>query len=113
MEVYVRSFPGPGDKQRVSTNGGSWAQWRRDGTEIFFLSLDGHLMSAPITRAGASLTFGEPRSLFTIRVRPLGRLDAYPYAVSRDGQRFLFNTFVEEASSTGLTMVINWPGGMK
>jgi Tol biopolymer transport system component len=113
MEVYVRPFPGPGDKQRVSTNGGSWAQWRRDGTEIFFLSLDGHLMSAPVTRAGAALRFGEPRSLFTIRVRQLGRLDAYPYAVSRDGQRFLFNTFVEEASSTGLTMVVNWPAEMK
>jgi Tol biopolymer transport system component len=113
MEVYVRPFPGPGDKQRVSSNGGSWAQWRRDGAEIFFLSLDGRLMAAPVTRAGAALTFGEPQSLFTIRVRPLGRLDAYPYAVSRDGQRFLFNTFVEEASSTGLTMVVNWPAGMK
>ncbi len=26
-----------------------------------------------------------------------------------DGQRFLFNMFVEEATSSGLTLVVNWP----
>jgi hypothetical protein len=38
------------------------------------------------------------------------RLDAYPYDMSADGQRFLVNTFVEETSlSTPLTVIINWP----
>ncbi len=36
MEVYVVPFPGPGRKWQISTQGGSWPQWRRDGREIFY-----------------------------------------------------------------------------
>jgi hypothetical protein len=43
----------------------------------------------------------------------MGRLDAYPYDVTPDGQRFIFNTFVEEATSTGLTLVVNWPAALR
>ena len=35
MEVYVDSFPTPGEKTRVSTNGGAWPVWRQDGKELY------------------------------------------------------------------------------
>ena len=35
-EVYVRPFPGPGQKFPISTQGGTGALWSRDGREIFF-----------------------------------------------------------------------------
>ena len=112
-EVYVRPFPGPGEKRRVSIGGGGWPQWSRNGTEIFFLSPDeDKLMSVAVSPQGSALKIGNPRALFNVRLRPWSRLDAYPYDVARDG-RFLFNTFVEDAASTGLTLVVNWPKGLR
>jgi len=35
--------------------------------------------------------------------RPPVRLDAYPYDVSPDGQRFVVNTLIEETTSTTIT----------
>jgi Tol biopolymer transport system component len=108
LQVYVDAFPARGEKQRVSIDGGMYPRWSADGRELFFLGLDGTLMAAAISRANGRLTFDTPRPLFHVRLRPTGRLDAYPYDVMPDGQRFLFNTFVEEATSTGLTLVMGW-----
>jgi Tol biopolymer transport system component len=107
MEVSIRPFP-DGTPKRVSVNGGGWPTWRRDGTELFFLGADGAMMSAALSLDGDA-SVSDPRPLFTVRLRPTGRLDAYPYDVTGDGQRFLMNTFVEEAASTGLTLLVGWP----
>ena len=48
-EIYVRPFPGPGRSWQVSANGGNNVQWRRDGREVFYLSLDNRLMAVPVT----------------------------------------------------------------
>jgi len=40
------------------------------------------------------------------------RLDAHPYDVSPDGQRFLVNSFVEETASTAITLMVNWTAGL-
>jgi hypothetical protein len=51
-EVYARPFPAPpdgsaGSKSQVSSDGGFIAPiWTRDGKELFFDSLDGHIMIA-------------------------------------------------------------------
>jgi Tol biopolymer transport system component len=118
LEVYVVPFPGPGMKQRVSIDGGGWPRWRSDGREIFFLQFGGEnnehqVFAADVTQDASSIRIGDPKALFRVRLRPLGRLDAYPYDVTPDGQRFLFNTFVEEATSTGLTLVVNWPSAIR
>ena len=34
-EVYIAPFPGPGEKERISTAGGNFPRWRHDGKEIF------------------------------------------------------------------------------
>ena len=107
-EVYVRPFPGPGERRRVSLDGGGWPLWRRDGKEIFFLAQE-KLMSAPVAYTDAGLQIGNPRARFAIPLRPRTRLDAYSYAVAPDGQRFLFNTFVEAGTASGFTLVVNWP----
>ena len=44
-EVYVQPFMRPGGRVRVSTNGGSQPRWRGDGRELFYLALDGTMMS--------------------------------------------------------------------
>ena len=66
-EVYVRSFTESGaavkaGKWPVSTAGGVWPQWRRDGKELFFTALDGKLMAVPV-KAGPTFEAGVPVTL--------------------------------------------------
>jgi serine/threonine protein kinase len=108
QEVYVRPFPGPGDKWLVSTAGGGWPRWRADGKEMFYLAPDGSVVAVPVDGRSARFDVGAGRVLFTVRLRPLGRLDAFPYDVTSDGQRLIINTFVEEATLPAITLVVNW-----
>ena len=65
-EVYVQPFLRPGRRVRVSTNGGSQPRWRGDGGELFYLALDGTLMSVRTTDPASP---GAPRQLFQLRRR--------------------------------------------
>jgi hypothetical protein len=96
----------------VSTAGGGWPRWRRDGKEIFYLAPDRAIVAVPVSRQGSRLEIGAGRPLFTMRTRPQARLDAYNYDVSADGQRFLVNTFVEQSTSAAINIVINWPASL-
>ena len=46
-EVYVRPFPGPGAKWKISTGGGKLPTWSRTKPEIFY-GLNGQIMVAAI-----------------------------------------------------------------
>jgi Tol biopolymer transport system component len=104
-EVYVTPFPALNDKWRVSTAGGSWPRWRRDGKEILFLSLDNtKLMAAPVEIRGAVFSVAADRPLFTAQWRPGAR---YSYDVASDG-RILGSTLVERPAAAPITLVVNW-----
>jgi hypothetical protein len=102
--VYVQSFPSLGAKWQVSTEGGSQPRWRRDGKELFYLSPN-HKLTAVDVKPGTAFEWSSARELFWVNVTGFERGD---YAVSRDGQRFLVNTVVEEAGSA-VTVVVDWP----
>ncbi len=109
-EVYVQSFPGGGDKQRVSTGGGVWPYWRGDGKELYYRALDDKLMAASVS-GQTSLAVGAPVALFEFRS---GGLPDQPYySVDRDGQRFLLNAIVEAETNSPLTVQVNWTAGLK
>jgi Tol biopolymer transport system component len=40
FEVYVASFPEFRDERRVSANGAGAPLWRKDGKELFYITLD-------------------------------------------------------------------------
>lgn len=65
FEVWVQSFPAGGSKHKISASGGAQPQWRRDGGELFYLSLDNTLMSVEV-QPGSPLLFRAPRALFHI-----------------------------------------------
>jgi eukaryotic-like serine/threonine-protein kinase len=112
-EVFVAPFPGPGGNWKVSTAGGSEPRWRRDGKELFYIAPDGKLMAVEI-KSGPGFEPGAATPLFqTHRGLPIGSSDLYSYDVSPDGQRFLVNTDVSEATSPPLTVVSNWPEELK
>ena len=113
LEVYVSAFPGPGGRQRVSAHGGQWPRWSRDGHELFFVAADQTLMSAPIDYDASGPHIGQSRTLFHAALRPVVRLDAYPYDVSPDGTRLLVNTFVEQDAPPPLALVVNWSAALR
>jgi hypothetical protein len=59
-----------------------------------------------VNRQTTRFDVGTSRPLFRIEPRS-ARLDAYPYDVRRDGQRFLFNTIIEEVTPP-ISLIVNW-----
>jgi eukaryotic-like serine/threonine-protein kinase len=111
-EVYVRPFPVAAGKWQVSTGGGEQPRWRRDGTELFYLSADHKLMALEVNTEGPTFEHHAPSALFVTRVGGIDTPGDY-YAVTGDGQLFLLNNLVEEAAHTPITVVLNWNANLK
>jgi serine/threonine protein kinase/Tol biopolymer transport system component len=62
-EIYVQSFPVGVGKFRISTNGGVEPRWRRDGKELFYLSLERKLMAVEV-KSAPTFESGAPKELF-------------------------------------------------
>jgi Tol biopolymer transport system component len=105
LEVYVRAFPGPGGKWQVSTAGGVWPRWRRDGRELFYLGPDNRIMAVSVNLDSA-LHASPPVVLFA--VHPSQNSYSTAFDVSADGQRFLVNSVSADQGSPPLSLVIQW-----
>ncbi len=113
-EVYISGFPTVGGKVRVSTNGGVQPRWRPDGKELFYLSPDRKVMAVPV-KADSTVEVGTPKALFDVRFAPIGSgapYAPYQYDATADGQRFMINTPLENAT-VPITVVLNWTAGLK
>jgi len=108
MEVYVDSFPTPGEKTRVSTNGGAWPVWRQDGKELYYLAPDRSLMAVAVRAEAGALGASPPARLFEAPAVNLDRTRVQ-FASNADGSRFLFNARVDNKTPVGLTVIANWP----
>ncbi len=108
-EVFVAPFPSFNNIKQVSTAGGAQPRWRGDGRELFFLDLEGNMMSASVERD--SLTrIGTPRKLFGTRLRPDPTVNQY--AVTADGRKFLLLEPQKDYLET-YSVVLNWPEALK
>jgi eukaryotic-like serine/threonine-protein kinase len=99
-EIYVQAFPLTGERKPISNRGGFQPVWRKDGTELFYLSGDGKLMAVPIQTNATSFRPGTAKALFPLQ-RPL-------IASSADGRRFLVSMPVREAVAAPFTVVVDW-----
>jgi eukaryotic-like serine/threonine-protein kinase len=100
FEVYVQPYPGPGGKWQVSSEGGTFPVWSRNGHELFFRS--GDKMMAAMVRGGVRFEIVEdPKPLF-----------AGPYVGDFDvtaDQRFVMVRGREaDASPRQLVVVLGW-----
>jgi dipeptidyl aminopeptidase/acylaminoacyl peptidase len=95
-----------GELTVVSTGGGHYPRWSRDGTELFYIARDNYLMSVPVKTAGR-FTAGKPEKLFHL---PISFASFYriPYAVANDSRRFLVAVPEGEGSANRLVVVTNW-----
>jgi eukaryotic-like serine/threonine-protein kinase len=94
-EVYVEHFPTHAGRRQVSAAGGGTPRWRGDGKELFYISHNRSLMSVDMTSETAT-----PVVLFQIQ--------GATYDVTRDGQRFLVDTPLDNNYRSPLTFVSNW-----
>ena len=102
-ELYVRPFPGPGDKWLVSQGGGGFnAIWTRDGRQIVFRRGSQFLAVDVDTSAGFAI--GTPRPLFAGRYRRTGR----DFDASTDGARFVAMRNDGARTTDRLDVVLDW-----
>jgi Tol biopolymer transport system component len=114
-ELYVQSFPIPGSKTQISTEGANErylltrdnaSVWWRRADEILYLSADSSTMMAVAVETGESVKAGASRSLFKL---PAGTTEI---TAAPDGQRFLVIMGVAGRAQSAPTVVVNWDAGL-
>jgi Tol biopolymer transport system component len=107
-QVYIVPFKGGGGKWEVSTEGGRWPRWRRDGKELYFVSSRNEMMAVRITEKAGGLEISQPERLFAYRpALRIFRAGMINYDVAVDGKKFLLDVAADE-NTRPLTLVTNW-----
>jgi hypothetical protein len=109
-EVYLQPNGIPSNtksRRQVSAGGGYSPRWRRDQAEIYYLAPSGDLMSVALRLAEGGPELDDARALFRTRLLSKTRNS---FDVSPDGQTFLMNLPLEDATSSPITVVTNWTG---
>jgi serine/threonine protein kinase len=104
INVYVAPLAQPTLKRSVSTDGGQFPVWSRDGRELYYLH-GGQIIAVPVS-AGDSLRLGNPTALFEAKLSGGILGVATPYDVAPDG-RFMVNRFVGRTAPPA-TVIVNW-----
>jgi serine/threonine protein kinase len=112
-QVYIQPFPTGAGHWRISPNGGVEPRWRSDGRELFYIAADQHMMAVSIAPDGP-FQAGVPTRLFQTHTSPTTRaIVGRQYVVTADGQRFLINQLGLQPAESRISVVINWPGGLR
>jgi Tol biopolymer transport system component len=112
-QIVVQTFPdASGGKWQISADGGVEPKWRRDGRELYYLNLDGKLMSVAL--GGPPFAASRPVELFQT---PLTVNRAQPtrdrrYDISPDG-RFLMVIPSATGAPTPYSVIVNWTAGLE
>jgi serine/threonine-protein kinase len=107
-EVYVQSYPSPGNKRLVSATGGVNPIWSRDGRALYYWKVD-QLMVARVELGGTNgpLRFEKPTLLFRA---PYVEAVLPMYDVSPDGRQFILVTAGTHASRLVVALDALGPG---
>jgi eukaryotic-like serine/threonine-protein kinase len=111
-EVYVRAFPGPGQKWTISTDGGSEPIWPRKSDQIFYRAADA--MMVVDVKTTPEFSAGKARRLFE---QAYERSDAYwpNYDATPDGRRLLMIREIAppHTAQRQINLVLNWTEELK
>jgi Tol biopolymer transport system component len=110
QQVYIRSLAGAGGRIQVSQHGCNGEPfWRRDGREIYFMSLDFRVMAAELLRKGSSLKVGKLREVFDARSRGIRSLRG----ITPDNGKLLGVYSLSDIRPADLTLVTDWTGDLR
>jgi Tol biopolymer transport system component len=114
-EVYLERYPGVGERQQISTNGGRMPLWTADGRELYFSSIDGRQMFAVSIAPGSPPVVSRPRVIFEGEfLAP--QTGFHPYDLARDGRLVFIQTGTgrsDSAATASLVLVQNWFAELK
>ena len=111
--IYASAFNAPGadgapaslrGKWQVSSVAGATVDWRADGREIYYLTLEGDWMRAEVNGDGNQLHVGAVTKMFDCDPWYLGRIVCN---ASRDGQTFAVTTHLARDDQP-VTLVLDW-----
>jgi serine/threonine-protein kinase len=108
-ELFVRPFPGPGGRWKVSIEGGKFPAWSRATRELFFLGGDDRIMVVSYTTQENTFSPGRPQPWSPTPVRRTGTLQNFD--VSSDGKRvvaFPQSPESESDSSVPVAFLLNF-----
>ena len=86
-QVYVRAFPDKGGKWQVSSSGGVYPAWSRNGRDLFFRAKDNQIMVAAYTTRGGTFAAEKPRVWSEKRLADLAPIGVRTYDIAPDGKR--------------------------
>jgi serine/threonine-protein kinase len=117
-EVYVRPYPGPGEKIRISTTGGSEPIWTANGRELLYRSgtLEHQQFFSAAIRSLSPFQADAPRLLFEAKFGEYeSTAPTRSWDVSADGQRFLLLRPVPSTDKpvTVMHVVLSWTDELK
>jgi Tol biopolymer transport system component len=102
LDLYVQSFPNPGNKYRVTANGGGISGWRRDGREIMFVSQDFKSVYACDVTTAPTFHASVPHLLFRF---PEGTQAG---SLASDFQRVLLPVQADDSAPATVTVALDW-----
>jgi serine/threonine-protein kinase len=109
VELWVRPFPGPGGKWKVSSSGGQFPAWSAAARELLFMAMDDRLMAVNYTMEGDSFSAGTPRVWSPVKIRRIGvQLN---FDVSPDGKQVAMFPYPETEAKGGslhATVLLNF-----
>jgi Tol biopolymer transport system component/DNA-binding winged helix-turn-helix (wHTH) protein len=111
IEVYVRPYPGPGGKWRISNGGGTFPIWSPNRRELFFLARPSEkMMVTSYNTVGDTFIPGEPRVWSERPLLDLGELSCCD--IAPDGKRFAVVLNADGTSeykpASSLTFLLNF-----
>ena len=104
-EIVLRRYPRSDDVWQVSSGGGSWPRWSRDGRSLFYITPQG-LFEVTVRADGDTVELSAPRQLFPYRT-PLTAIGPDSFDVGRDGRFLLFES-VGDPGDRPVYVVLNW-----
>jgi len=123
-ELYVTSFPSPGVKRQISSDGADAPQWLNGGSKLAYINAERKLVLVNVDVKGQEFVLGESHIVFggkplqsfgladALIPHPLGGWDV-PVYISSDGKRILLPVPVETNASPSLTLVTNWMAALQ
>ncbi len=98
-QVCIRAYPDKGGKWQVSSDGGVYPVWSKNGRELFFRSPDDRIMVAAYTVKSDSIVADKPRVWSERQLEHFGIIGFGSYDLAPDGKRVAALMPAEEVAS--------------
>ena len=116
FEMYVRPFPSgvpsSSGKWQISTAGGRYPIWSRDGRELFYETPDNRIMAVSYTATGDSFDADKPRPWSNTQIMDLFGTTVWNLDLSPNGKRFAVipkpDATAEQKGSVHVTVLLNF-----